>query len=135
MSWQPIETAPKDGTRIAIKFSDGNEHVANWRTTYGGEWHVGSFQHLPWAESTHNHALDAATTGGSAMTRYSPLIVAVVSLLMCVLLLAGCVVLGFYAFGAAMLLICAVMSVVAWDELIRLRNRPRRQPPPFTNLD
>lgn len=48
--WQPIETAPKDSTRIRIKFESGNEHEANWRTTYGGEWHVDDFQYLPWAD-------------------------------------------------------------------------------------
>ena len=48
--WKSIDSAPKDGTRIAIKFSTGNEHEANWRTTYGGEWHVDSFKYLPWAD-------------------------------------------------------------------------------------
>ena len=50
MSWQPIETAPKDGTRIAIKFRSGNRHEANWQTTYGGEWHTDSYKYLPWAD-------------------------------------------------------------------------------------
>ena len=49
-AWQTIDTAPRDGTRIRIKFESGNEHEANWRKTYGGEWHVDSFQYLPWAE-------------------------------------------------------------------------------------
>jgi len=48
--WQPIETAPKDGTRIRIKSTNGHVGDANWQTTYGGEWHVKSFKHLPWHE-------------------------------------------------------------------------------------
>ena len=48
--WMPIDSAPKDGARIAIKFASGNEHEANWQTTYGGEWHVDSFKFLPWAD-------------------------------------------------------------------------------------
>lgn len=48
--WQPIETAPKDGTRVRIKFKSGREAEGNWQTTYGGEWHVDSFQYLPWSE-------------------------------------------------------------------------------------
>ena len=48
--WMPIESAPKDGTRIAIRFANGGEHEANWRKTYGGEWHVDSFEFLPWAD-------------------------------------------------------------------------------------
>ncbi len=46
--WQPIETAPKDGTRIAVRFESGFEAEANYQSTYGGEWHVDSYKHLPW---------------------------------------------------------------------------------------
>lgn len=49
--WQPIETAPKDGTRIRVKFANETTGEANWQTTYGGEWHVKSFTHLPWADA------------------------------------------------------------------------------------
>jgi hypothetical protein len=48
--WLPIDSAPRDGTRIAIRFASGNEHEATWRTTYGGEWHVDSFHFLKWAD-------------------------------------------------------------------------------------
>jgi hypothetical protein len=64
--WQPIETAPKDGTRIAIKFISGGEYQASWRTTYGGEWHVDSYKHLPWHdqhEITHWMPLSEADHG------------------------------------------------------------------------
>ena len=50
MNWQPIETAPKDSTQIAIKFRNGTRRCATWRTTYGGEWHVDSYTHLAWAD-------------------------------------------------------------------------------------
>lgn len=46
--WRPIESAPKDGTRVAVKFDSGYEDEANYQTTYGGEWHVKSYKYLPW---------------------------------------------------------------------------------------
>ncbi|WP_131454176.1 DUF551 domain-containing protein [Xanthomonas citri] len=49
-TWQPIESAPKDGTLIAVRFSNGWEHNATWRNTYGGEWHVDSFEFAPYAD-------------------------------------------------------------------------------------
>lgn len=64
--WLPIESAPKNGTRIAIKFKSGREYEANWQTTYGGEWHVDSFKHLPWSdqhEITHWKALQEPRHG------------------------------------------------------------------------
>lgn len=51
-TWNPIVTAPKDGTRISIRFESGNEHQANWQTTYGGEWHVDSYTFLMWADQS-----------------------------------------------------------------------------------
>lgn len=50
--WSAIHTAPKDGTRIAIRFESGQEHHANWKPTYGGEWHVDSYTFLPWADQS-----------------------------------------------------------------------------------
>ena len=47
--WLPIAEAPRDGTRVAVKFASGFEAEANWQTTYGGEWHVDSWTHLPWS--------------------------------------------------------------------------------------
>lgn len=64
--WQPIDTAPKDGTRVAVKFEGGFEGEANWQTTYGGEWHVKAFTHLPWHEQpTHWQPLPAALHQGA----------------------------------------------------------------------
>ena len=63
--WQPIETAPKDGTVISILFESGRDHKANWRTTYGGEWHVDDLKYLPWADQqciTHWRPLKAEVT-------------------------------------------------------------------------
>jgi hypothetical protein len=72
--WKPIETAPKDGTQIEILFT-GNEYAtgpkrAAWQTTYGGEWHVGEFTHLPFADQrliTHWRPLN-----GCALNRAAP---------------------------------------------------------------
>lgn len=67
--WMPIDSAPKDGTRIAIKFSSGNDYEANWQTTYGGEWHVDSFKSLKWADQhliTHWQPLHAPPAGEDA---------------------------------------------------------------------
>lgn len=64
--WMPIESAPRDGTRIAIRFASGHEEEASWRTTYGGEWHVKAYVHLPWhnqAGITHWMPLPAPPTG------------------------------------------------------------------------
>jgi len=58
--WQQIETAPKDGTHVALKFENGFEDTGTWRTTYGGEWHVGTRTYLPWAKDmkpTHWHPI------------------------------------------------------------------------------
>lgn len=35
MSWQPIDTAPKDGTRVLLCDADGDSHVAGWLVKAG----------------------------------------------------------------------------------------------------
>ena len=60
MEWKTIDSAPKDGTMIAVKFASGSERKANWQTTYGGEWHVDSYKFLPWdSEPTHWKPMDS----------------------------------------------------------------------------
>ena len=42
-SWQPIETAPKDGTQILVCWinykGEGRQSVVRWTDEYGGEGH------------------------------------------------------------------------------------------------
>lgn len=38
MDWQPIETAPKDGTRVRIRFADGHEDERYWKNSGGRGW-------------------------------------------------------------------------------------------------
>jgi hypothetical protein len=33
MEWQPIDTAPKDGTRILVVGADGYVTIAHWQET------------------------------------------------------------------------------------------------------
>ncbi len=75
MEWQSIETAPKDGRRICIKFANGKKCEASWRNTYGGEWHVDSYTHLPWAdqkEITQWMPLSALLSGRNSAAAPSP---------------------------------------------------------------
>lgn len=37
MNWQPIETAPKDGTVVECWIKGKGSHVMTW---IGGEWHI-----------------------------------------------------------------------------------------------
>lgn len=44
MDWQPIETAPKDETRVLLaKKGVHSMHTAFWR---GGIWHCGNLQYF-----------------------------------------------------------------------------------------
>ena len=38
MNWQPIETAPRDGTEILVIESAGGCYVANWQSLDGWVW-------------------------------------------------------------------------------------------------
>lgn len=55
--WQPIETAPKDGTRVLLH-KDGHQVVAAWSNTWSDmlrsstdDWWIG--QSLPFRDPTH----------------------------------------------------------------------------------
>ena len=64
MKWQPIESAPKDGTRIMV----GNEHgawVAEWRPVYQSGYRPAD----PWASAMLNH--EHMRDGGGVL-RHSP---------------------------------------------------------------
>ena len=45
--WQPIETAPKDGTDVLL-YEDGEQYVARWFKTDGGQFfNEAEYQHNP----------------------------------------------------------------------------------------
>lgn len=46
-AWQPIETAPKDGTLVLL-FEDGVQYIAHWAETAGGQFfNDAEYQHNP----------------------------------------------------------------------------------------
>lgn len=59
--WQPIETAPKDGTRI-IALEDDEVFVADYYRADGDEGWWDSFNHFP-AQPTHWITLPALPQG------------------------------------------------------------------------
>lgn len=40
MDWQPIETAPRDGTGILLYYAGIGAIEGEWYAKYGGEWSV-----------------------------------------------------------------------------------------------
>lgn len=58
MEWQPIETAPKDGTKIILlPWGDLDDLFTSWWIDYDDRW-----ANNPWAECTHWRPLPAPPT-------------------------------------------------------------------------
>ena len=50
--WQPIETAPKDGTMVLV-FTNGHMDVTSWPENWGGKWPSAYMAYAEGLEPTH----------------------------------------------------------------------------------
>jgi hypothetical protein len=70
MTWQPIETAPRDGTRILVSFGDMGVWQVSWTEPAYDDWMI-------WCVDDNKHGPYAlrgyAATGPRAPTHWQPL--------------------------------------------------------------
>lgn len=75
MEWQPIKTAPKDGTAILVSGTDGQMAVAEFKTHSDGSsgWEIGHSEvHELWLAAPVTHWMPLPNPPPSASTSPAP---------------------------------------------------------------